>query len=802
VRRAGIPVAIVVAAGLAVAAGSARAAVVAGRPPAGTITTVAGGVGGPGPALRVAIDACGLKFVAGALYVGGRGGSLYAPGAAVRRVALRTGRLTTPVAGLTGVCGVTVDAAGNLLLAGTDRVRVMARRTGRFYGLKMTAGHLYTVEGPQGYTFSDVVDVELDHAGNVVVADSGQPPFHPPGPPTSAQVRVLAERNGRFYGQKMTAGHVYTVAGRATQSGPGGGNGDLASRVWLGITVGPVRVDEAGNLVVADNGGGWTAAPSVRVVAVRNGTFYGQRMTAGHLYAIAGDGKIGTSGDGGPGTRAALAFAGAVALDRAGNVVIADCGRVRVVAARTARFYRRKMTAGHIYSIAGTVPDGMFGKCYPLLDLFGNPNDTGDGGPAAGAQLAATAVTVDSDGNIVLANGPLRVRVVAERTGFFYGRTMRAGDIYPVAGDRQIESSGDGLPATRAEFLPGGVTEDHAGDLAIADTNLGDGTGLVRVVPAASGNLFGRKMSKGRIYSVAAYSTIGTTTQGMAADSAGNVLVADEGTNQVRVVAARSGAFYGRKMTAGRIYTIAGDGNSAYSGDGGPATAAGMNPVAVAVDGHGNVLVADGNNRLRMVAARSGTFYGQQMTAGHIYTVAGDGTRGFSGDGGPATAAEFAYLSAVAVDGAGNPVLADSGNNRVRVVAAVSGRFYGQQMTAGDIYTIAGNGIFGHSGDGGPATAAAVEVPVAVATDRAGNVAVVDNYISVIRMIAIRSGTFYGKKMTAGDIYTIAGRGKGLGDGGPATGAVLSRPTDITVGRAGNLLIADYGHDRVRSVSP
>ena len=799
-----MPVAVVVAAVLAMSAGSARAAVVAARPPAGTITTVASGIGGPGPAVKVAIDACGLKFVAGALYVGGGGGSLYGPGgAAVRRVSLRTGRLTTPEAGLAGVCGVTVDAAGNLLLADSDRVRVKAGRTGRFYGLKMKAGGVYTIAGPPGYNFSDVVGAELDHAGNVVVADTGQPPFHPPGSSTPAQVRVVAERNGRFYGQKMTAGQVYTVAGRASLGGPGAGNGGLATQAYLGVTIGTVRVDDAGNLVVADNGGlslGDGIPPSVRVVAVRNGTFYGHRMTAGHIYTIAGDGQVGTTGDGGPGTKAALAFAGAVALDHAGNVVIADCGRIRVVAARSGRFYRRKMTAGHIYFIAGTVPDGEGGNCAALGDLFGNgPNDTGDGGPAALAQIAATAVTVDSAGNVVLANGPLRMRVVAERTGFFYGRTMRAGDIYPVAGDGKTESSGDGLPATFAELLPGGVTEDHAGDLAIADTNLVVGTGLARVVPAASGNLFGRKMSKGRIYSVAAYSTNGNTAQGIAADSAGNVLVADEGTLQVRVVAARSGTFYGRKMTAGRIYTIAGGGN--VLGDGGPATQAEMNPVAMAVDGDGNVLVADnGNNRLRVVAERSGTFYGQKMTAGHIYTIAGNGNTAYSGDGGPATAAGI-DPAGVAVDAAGNVVEADG--FRVRVVAPRSGTFYGKKMTAGDIYTIAGDGQSGDSGDGGPATAAVVEA-MAVAVDHSGNIAVVDPRDSVIRMVAARSGTFFGHRMTAGNIYTIAGRTRhqygDIGDGGPAVRAWIS-PSGIAIGRAGNLLIADYSHGRVRSVS-
>src|SRR4029077_6688673 len=121
----------------------------------------------------------------------------------------------------------------------------------------------------------------------------------------------------------------------------------------------------------------------------------------------------------------------------------------------------------------------------------------------------------------------------------------------------------------------------------------------------------------------------------------------------------------------------------------------------------GNLVIADTQNfRIRVVAASTGQFYGQLMNAGDIYTVAGDGTQGCSGDGGPATSAELAYPRGVAVDGAGNLVIADTLNNRIRVAAESTGTFYGRPMTAGDIYTVAGDGTEGFSGDGGPATAA------------------------------------------------------------------------------------------------
>ena len=190
------------------------------------------------------------------------------------------------------------------------------------------------------------------------------------------------------------------------------------------------------------------------------------------------------------------------------------------------------------------------------------------------------------------------------------------------------------------------------------------------------------------------------------------------------------------------------------------------------------------------------------MTAGDIYTVAGDAGYGFSGDGGPATSASFAIAYGVAIDHSGNLVIADSGDGRIRVVAGSTGTFYGQAMTAGHIYTVAGNGTVGYSGDGGPATSAALTRPEAVTVDTAGNLLIGDTDNQRIRVVAAVTGTFYGQAMTAGDIYTVAGGGTGgLGDGGPATCAALTHPQGVAVDAAGNLLIADDYANRVRMVA-
>jgi sugar lactone lactonase YvrE len=294
-----------------------------------------------------------------------------------------------------------------------------------------------------------------------------------------------------------------------------------------------------------------------------------------------------------------------------------------------------------------------------------------------------------------------------------------------------------------------------------------------------------------------------TTPNAVAIDGSGNVLISDAGNDRIRVVAATTGSFYGQSMTAGDIYTVAGDGSPFFSGDDQPALDAGFSPTSVTLDPSGNVLITDGgNDRIRVVAATTGSFYGQSMTAGDIYTVAGNGTAGFSGDGGPGDLAELREPEGIAADQLGNLVIADSANNRIRVVAAATGTFYGQSMTAGDIYTIVGDGTIGFSGDGGPALDAELGEPAGVAVDGAGNVLIADYGNNRIRVVAAATGTFYGQSMTAGDIYTIAGSSTSgfAGDGGPATSAELQLPQSVAVDGSGNFYIDDV-NGRIREVT-
>jgi hypothetical protein len=703
----------------------------------GVISTVAGGVGGPARATKVALNEqqlnpdCGVTF--------GDGSLLVADSTSVRQVNPGTDQLTTP--------------------AGTGAVIPLAN------------GGLATAANLRG-----TCSVAVDHFGNLILADGGGRII---AGGDGFQMRVVAASTGTFYGKAMRAGHIYVLAGRF---GDGfRGDGGPATGALLNSPYG-VAVDGAGNVVISDTGN-----KRIRVVAASTGPFYGQAMTAGDIYTVAGNGKFGFSGDGGPATKAELGLPAGVAVDGTGNLVFADNtnGRIRVVAVKTGTFYGQAMTAGDIYTVAG------------------GGTSQADGVPATSAQFAfAAAVTVDGAGNLVISDaGSHRVRVVAKRAGTFYGQAMTADHIYTVAGDGTRGFSGDGGPATSARLSsPDGAAVDGAGNLVIADS----GNNRVRVVAARTGTFYGKAMAARHIYTVAGNGADGFSGDGgpamaaqmfnpesVAVDGSGNQVISDAFNNQVRVVAKRTGTFYRRAMTAGDIYTVAGNGRAGFSGDGGPATRAKFNqPYDTAVDGAGNLVIADfSNNRVRVLAVKTATFYGRAMTAGDIYTVAGNGTFGFSGDGGPATKAEIGRPWKIAVDATGNLVIADSFNNRVRVVAVKTGTFYSQAMTAGDIYTVAGGGT--SFSDGIPATSAEIRSPIGLAVDAAGNLVIGDNDDARVRVEAVKTGTFYGQAMTAGDIYTVAGGGSQCGFGIPATSVALSAAAAVAVDGAGNLIFAD-----------
>ncbi len=339
--------------------------------------------------------------------------------------------------------------------------------------------------------------------------------------------------------------------------------------------------------------------------------------------------------------------------------------------------------------------------------------------------------------------------------------------IATLAGDGSAGFSGDGSPATGAQIdASGGLAVDGAGNLYFSDAV----SSRVRMVSPS-----------GTISTVAGTGTAGYNGDGipagqaqlngpagLAVDRAGNLYIADSGNARIRMVSAATG----------QITTVAGIGTSGYSGENLAATIAELVlPTGVAVDGQGDVYIADsGNARVREVSALTG----------EMATVAGTGKAGFSGDAGPATAAQLKNPFSVAVDGQGNLYIADL--TGAVGAAGTGGRVREVSAASGVINTIAGNGTAGYNGDGIAAVDAELSDPVAIALDSTGDLYIAD------------AGNDRVRAVSAGTIRTVAGTGNAgfNGDGIPAAGANLV-PGGIATDSSGDLFIADGG-SRVRTV--
>jgi sugar lactone lactonase YvrE len=343
------------------------------------------------------------------------------------------------------------------------------------------------------------------------------------------------------------------------------------------------------------------------------------------------------------------------------------------------------------------------------------------------------------------------------------------GTVSTVAGTTR-GYSGDGGPATEAQlYQPRMSISDAAGNQYIADTfnqvirkidaqgTISTAVGVYHPVEAGTSDDQcppdfggdGGPATKARL----------SCPHSVVIDGGGNMLIADSGNNRIR-----------RVDTQGTITTIAGTGKFTSDGDGGPATAAGLkSPKGITFDLTGNLLIADSaNNQIRRVD-----------TQGTITTIAGTGDAGYSGDGGPATAAKLEAPRTIAVGPSGDIYIAEPNVHRIRKVD-----------TKGIISTLAGTSKAGFSGDGGPAGEAQLNMPRGVGVDGADNVYIADSLNHRIRKVA------------DGVITTIAGTGvKGYsGDGGPATQARFFTPRAVDADRSGDLYVADTYNNRIRRI--
>jgi len=344
--------------------------------------------------------------------------------------------------------------------------------------------------------------------------------------------------------------------------------------------------------------------------------------------------------------------------------------------------------------------------------------------------------------------------------GLAAAQTVPSFTISTIAGTGTAGYSGDGGSPTAAEFsLPFGIAI-ASGNLYIADQV----NNRARYVTNGNTTTLAGDGAAGYSGDSAAGNKAELNAPtGVTVDKNGNLYIADTLNQVVRMV-----------NTAGTINTFAGNNSlgPGYSGDGDSAVNGQMNaPAGMAFDASGNLYIADSSNCvIRLV------------TNGVFSTFAGNTIPDFGGDGGPATQAQLFVPTALAFDSAGNLYIADTMNNRIRIVT-----------TDGNINTFAGTGQGGYSGDGGPAVNAQLFHPSGIAIDSKGNVYIADSFNNVIRVV-----------LPSGTIATVAGTGASgySGDGGVATGAQLNFPTGLAIDASGNLVVADTNNSVIRQLTP
>ncbi len=584
----------------------------------------------------------------------------------------------------------------------------------------------------------------------------------------------IADRDNHRIRKVDTRGTITTVAGNGTAgfSGDGGKATDAMLNLPSGIVI-----DDKGNIYIADR-----SNDRVRVV-----------NSKGIITTIAGNGMDGYKGDLGPATQAQLSRPFGLALDKKGNLYIADRGNNRV---------RKVNPQGIITTVAG---DGSFFYM-------------GDNGPAYRASIAGpTGVVVDDNGILYIADrNNNRIRAVDTQ-----------GMIRTVAGTGQQDYNGDSEVARDTNlYLPFGVALDQDDKLLIIDRS----HYRIRRVDPRRGTVITVAGNGVKMFAGDGGPATGANLSfphGIVVDKNDNLLISDKGNYRIR-----------RVSPDGIIQTIAGNGIRGNIGDGLPALEASiygatslklnnkgemfivspsgftsiirkidekniMRKVLGTVDNHyleaiskskykgrvqtgelavittfsdiafdhkGNMFISDRlNHQIRKVSAQ-----------GEITTIAGTGESAYYGDGGPASEAAFRDPSALTTDKEGNLYIADGANNMIRKID-----------TKGIVSTIAGNGNHENSGDGGPALKAAIRNMDYLAMSPAGELHIVGMNSNTVRKIT-----------KDGKIETVAGKGyQGYsGDGGPATKAMLKSPSAITFDSKGNLYISDMGNSRIRKV--
>jgi len=658
---------------------------------------------------------------------------------------------------------IAVDQAGNTYVAdyGNNLIRKIS-----------SAGVVTTLAGSgvagsangtgTAASFNGPVGVAVDVAGNVYVADQG-----------NNMIRMITQ-----------GGVVTTLAGSTT---PGSANG-------IGIAAGfnvpsSVAVDASGNVYVAD-----ASNNLVRKIS-----------PSGVVSTLAGSGSKAYVD--GTGTAASFYYLNRIAIDGSGNLYATDFEMIRKIT-----------PAGVVTTLAGSM---QIGFANGSLALFNSPN-------GLAVDLSGNIYVADSGNNMIREISPL-------------------GFVTTFAGNGGVGSINNNL--TSSSFnSPRGLVFDGLGNLYICESNNNDirkivvtGLTITPGLPAglsfgASGSISGTPTAVlgPTTYVVTGYNSVGSSqanvtigvVNSVSAASVPNIYTvgrvndpygtARDGSGNLYVASLNDNVVYRVDAVTQAVTVFAGTGVAGYSGDNGPATSAQLNLYlsGLAADAAGNVYIGDaGNNRVRRVDA----------TTHNITTIAGTGVAGSSGIGGPATSAQLYVPGGIAFDTSGNIYVADTYNSRiVKIDAATSNisvvlsglgfvermafdqngvMYFGDEdkytinkynISTNTLSIIGGNGTYGNSGDGGPATSAQFELPMSVTVDAAGNVYVADQPSYTIRKIDAVTQKISTYAGTGVDGYT--------GDGGSAILAEMGFLTDLIIDNNGYLYVGDNGNGAIRKI--
>jgi hypothetical protein len=709
------------------------------------------------------------------------------------------------------------DSKGNLYIAdyADQRIRKITATNGVITGASIistvagtgTAGSTGNTGLATAAALYNPHGVALDAAGDLWIANQGQ------GNGTNCTIGYVPATAQTItiggVATNVVAGHYYVVAGEiGTCGGAVTGAGTQGTNVQLSAPTN-VALDSLGNLFIGDyaNGKVRKLVTSTGVISTVAGTVFGACPVTAPTAAAPN--PVPNCGDGGLATAATLNGPTGVYVDSANNVIIGDAfgARVREINGLTGIISTVAGDSQQCTNISQTATNASYPTC-------------GDGGAATKALVSfPILISVNPAGNILYVDQyDNKIREIVEHivfppTNVGAGSTVQNVNLITTGTGNTIITgiSVPSDPAGNPEFtvgtvtgcVVGGATGNVPGTVCTIPVTFNPayvGTQSAPLVVVTNGGTFQFGLTgtgvgpqaiilPGTLSTVAGTGTAGTTGNGGQAaaatlntpraltfDASGNYYIGDLVSNEVRKV-----------TPAGVISAFAGGGTTNYiTNPGGPATSAALGfPTQGVFDSAGNMYIADFNHH---VVARV------DAVTKAISVYAGNGTAGYSGDGGAATSAELSGPAALAVDqSTGDLYIADSGtgttsNQTVRVVNASSGI----------ISTVAGNGTVCASptaacGDGGQGTAAQLNQPNGLALDVNGNLYISDTFDNRIRLLT---------KLT-GVITTVAGTGTAgySGDGAAATGAALNTPFQIQLDAAGDLFIADTGNNAVRFVS-